>query len=535
MLPLAKGAGGEGFDLAAAFTRWLGPAFIVLGMIYGAVYLVETDVFGPPERLTAGIAVTVGFGWLGQYLLRRGQYLLGELVTGTFFAGAFLCAWAVPTVTGWPIGSSILLSGLFGFLALAYSWARSDSTTFAIGVAGLAGIPISGPLYADVDLLATVSDLYGQQQMMAPLMLFIVLAFGARLAKGWFLPWALTLGAVFSSFASTLNGGGAPEVQIVVVTLLAVSSLLGVVRGEVDDGSVLQRHLDPLFRVVDAAIPVLALWPVWLLVDELGFSKLGQRVSLVVWATVAAGLAATLYRGAETLAVERNRGRQIGGLLSAVVAVLLAIGNLDWQIYVVALAAAFVAAIVVGNEPNGKDVTDEPGAGLLDLIQIALGVSTGVGLLLMVLSGLVTRLADDVSASISAWVAVGLFATGFCLRAELRSWWGVPYGFGLGLLVATLGDEPAALMVTSAVWLFAGLAAVKFGLARDLRTGAVVGLSTIAVAVGKILLVDTPQFDGNLMRAVSFLAAGLVLVLVSAESGRIRQLLNATSVSTGKF
>ncbi len=509
--------------------RWVGPAFIVLGMIYGAVYLVETDMFGPPERLVAGIVVTLGFGWLGQYFIRRGQKLLGELVTGTFFAGAFLCAWAVPAVTGWAIGTSILLSLIVGLLALGYSWMRNDSTTFAVGVVGLAGIPISGPLYSDFRFLQTVEDIYGEPQMIAPLALLAVAALGLRLAKGWFMPWALTNTALFLSYGYVIDdASGRTGAAVLMTSIIAASSLLGVVRGDVDDESVLQRYLDPLFRLVDAAAPILALLPVWLLVDDLGLSRMGERLSMVAWAALAAGLALTLYRS-----LDGARGRQVGAFISAFIALLIAIGNLNWYVYVVLLAAAFVVSIAAGKSltDDGNEVetapdgTPDTAATFLNLIQIMLGSATAIGLLMMMANGLDGPLADDIPTLLSAWAAVALFGFGFYLRPELRDSWGVPYTMALGMLAASLGGEPVTLMVTSGGWLLAGYAAVKFGLTRGNRTAAVIGLSTIGIAIGKFLLVDTPQFDGNLMRAVSFLVAGLVIVLVSANSTELRKLV----------
>ena len=526
--------------------KWVGPAFIVLGMIYGAVYLVETDMFGPPERLVAGIAVTLGFGWLGQYFIRRGQRLLGELVTGTFFAGAFLCSWAVPAVTDWPIGTSILLSGAVGLLALAYSWVRNDSTSFAVGVVGLAGIPISGPLYSDFKFLETVEDIYGEPEMIAPLVLFAVLAFGLRVTKGWFLPWALTNMALFLSFGfvidHTFRVSERLATSVLLVAVIATSSLLGVVRGEVDDVSPLQKHLDPLFRLIDAAAPILALLPVLILVDDLDFARTGERLAMGVWAAGAVGLALSVYRGIDSWGIQRAPGRRIGAYISAFLALLIAIGNLNWYVYVVVLAAAFVISVVAGSnvdetannaaEPEaspGKDGTapKSTATAVVDVIQALLGSATAIGLLFMIMSGLSGPLADDVPTLLSAWSAAALFAAGFYLRPELRNLWGVPYALSLGLLASSLGGEPVTLMITSAAWLLVGFAAVKFGLARSHRTAVVIGLSTIAIAVGKFLLVDTPQFDSNLMRAISFLVAGLVIVLISADSSEIRGIVRA--------
>ncbi len=519
---------GDGFDIVAAFMKWVGPAFIVLGMIYGAVFLVETDVFGPPERLVAGIAVTLGFGWLGQYFIKREQKLLGELVTGTFFAGAFLCSWAVPAVTGWPVGTSILLSGAVGLLALAYSWMRNDSTGFAMGIVGLAGLPISGPLYSDFKFLDTVEDLYGQTEMIVPLVLFTVLAFGLRLAKGWFMPWALSIAALSISFGYTIEAGtdmfGA---QLVMVGVIAASALLGVVRVDVDDESIAQRFLGPIFNVFDSIAPVYALFPVWVLVQDLNLTSVGERVTMGAWAALTLGLAVSLYSGIEAWGVKASPGRRIGGVLSALFALLIAVGDLNWYVYVVMLAAAFVVSIVAGDSVEQQKTAEDKSfsTSLLELIQTLLGMLTATGLLLMILTGLAGPLADDLPTLISAWAAAGLFAAGFYLRPELRVFWGVPYTVALGLLAASIGGGPVMLMVTSAGWLLAGFAAVKFGLKSEQRTALAVGLGTVAVAVAKFVLVDTPQAEGNLMRAVSFLVAGLVIVLLSADSNEIRRVL----------
>ncbi len=352
---MAPRPSGDGFDLVAALMRWVGPAFIVLGMIYGAVYLVETDVFGPPERLVAGIVVTLGFGWLGQFFIARGQRLLGELVTGTFFAGAFLCSWAVPAVTGWTTGTSILLSGAVGLLALAYSWKRNDSTGFAVGVVGLAGIPISGPLYSDSRFVDTVEHLYGQSEMIVPLLLFAVLAFVLRVAKGWFLPWALSTTALFISFLYSLDAGAGLRTQLLMVGIIAASSLLGLARGEVDDESMAERWLSPLFRLLDAIAPIVALAPVWILTDEMNLSRSSERVVMGGWAAVVIGLSLTLYNGVDLWGLRLRPGRRIGAFLSAFFALLIGLGDLNWYVHVVVLAAAFVMSIV-----SGLDVEETP-------------------------------------------------------------------------------------------------------------------------------------------------------------------------------
>ncbi len=96
-----------------------------------------------------------------------------------------------------------------------------------------------------------------------------------------------------------------------------------------------------------------------------------------------------------------------------------------------------------------------------------------------------------------------------------------PGGDATGLPLAELGIRQQGQALLSALWALIGLAALVWGLVRDVRELRLGGLALLATAVGKVFLFDLSSLT-SVYRVASFIVLGLLLLCGAFAWQRIR-------------
>ena len=476
---------------------WVGGIAVTIAAIFFVVMAVRNGWIGEDARMELAFAASVGLVGLGVWLYeRRGQT---QAALATVAAGiAALYASTAATTLHYHLLSPLLglvIAGAVGALALVTA-VRWDSQE-------IAGIGIVGALLAPVLVgsgTATSSLVF--------MTIALLTAIGVVVYRRW--AW-LAVAAYAVSVPQAASWLYAEHDQRLWLTLLVATAfwLLYVVAAlgyEVRAPTESLRLSSASLLFVNASVAAAGVW--WLIDDA------GHRAGANAWLFGLAGahvVLGTLVLGSR---VSREIALLLYGVASALVGVAIAV-TLDgpavvaaWSAEALVLAWAgrrtdtpergLVASILFAGFALGHVLVFEvPPTSLawgLDSIPVAIGA---VGLVLLALAGIAAAYRDFVEPL--AWA-------GAALAVYLAS----------GLVVDLAGAQlhhstQTSQLALSGFWGALGFAAIVAGLIRRKRALRLGGLGILALAVGKVFLVDLAHLE-SIWRVASFLAVGLLLL-----------------------
>ena len=476
---------------------WVGGVAVVIAAVFFVVMAVRNGWIGEAARMElafAGSAVLVGLGaWLYE---RRGQT---QAALATFAAGlAALYASDAATVLRYQLLSptvGLVIAGAIGAVALVAA-VRWDSQE-------IAGIGIVGSLLAPVFV-----DCGTSTSALVFMTIALVAAIGVAVLRGW--EW-LAVAAYVVSVPQALAWLNAEHDSRLWLTLVVATAfwLLYVVAAIGHELRMPTKSLRPSsasLLLANASVTAAGGW--WLLDD------VGHRTGANAWLFALAGAHVVLA----TLVLRSRASREIALLLYGVAATLVGIGLAvtlhgpvlvaAWSLEAVVLAWAgrwtsapgrgLVASLVfAGAAAVHVLVFEVPPTSLaygLHSIPVAIGA---VALVLLALAGIAAAY-SDVREPL-AWVGAGL-------AVYLAS------GLVVDLAGASVGHSTqTSQLALSGFWGALGFAAILAGLIRRKRELRLGGLAVLALAVGKVFLVDLAQLE-SIWRVGSFLAIGLLLL-----------------------
>jgi uncharacterized membrane protein len=479
---------------------WVGGIAVAIAAVFFVVMAVHNGWIGVAARMGlafAGSAVLVALGgWLYE---RRGQT---QAALATVAAGIVaLYASDAATTLHYHLVSPILglvIAGVVGAVALgtAVRWSSQE----------IAGIGIVGSLLAPVFV-----DAGTHTSALVFMTIALVAAVGVVVHRRWvWLAGLAYLVSVPQAAAWLWNEHNSDLwLTLVVATAFWLLYLVAPIGHELRTPTDELRLSSASLLFVNASVTAGGGW--WLI------DAAGHRTGANAWLFALA--AAHIALG--TIVLRSRASREIALLLYGVGIALVGIAftvALDGPALVAAWSAEAVVLAWVGRR------TDTPGRGLaaallfaglagahvlvfevpptalawgLDSIPVALGA---VALVLIALAGIAVAYRDDDDLrEIVAWV-------GAALGVYLAS----------GLVVDLAGAHEHASTQTSQLalsgfWGALGFAALVAGLIRDKRVLRLGGLGVLALAVGKVFLVDLANLE-SIWRVGSFLAIGLLLL-----------------------
>lgn len=476
---------------------WVGGVAVVIAAVFFVVMAVRNGWIGEAARMElafAGSAVLVGLGaWLYE---RRGRT---QAALATFAAGlAALYASDAATTLHYHLASpwvGLVIAGAVGALALATA-VRWDSQE-------IAGIGIVGSLLAPVFV-----DCGTSTSALVFMTIALVAAIGVAVLRGW--EWLAVAAYVVSipQAATWLAAehGSHLGLSLAVATAFWLLYVVAAIGRELRTPTESLRLSSALLLSTNAAVTAAGGW--WLLDDT------GHRAGANAWLFALAG--AHLVLG--TLVLRARVSREIVLLLYGVAATLVGIAvvvTLDGPAVVAAWSLEALVLAWAGRRTSAPDrglVASLVFAGLaavhvlvfeipptsLAYGQSSIPVAIGaVALVLLALAGIAAAY-RDVREPL-AWV-------GAALAVYLAS----------GLVVDLAGASAARSTQTSQLalsgfWGALGFAAILVGLIRHRRALRLGGLGVLALAVGKVFLVDLAHLE-SIWRVGSFLAVGLLLL-----------------------
>jgi uncharacterized membrane protein len=476
---------------------WVGGVAVVIAAVFFVVMAVHNGWIGVAARMGlafAASAALVGFGsWLYE---RRGRT---QAALATVAAGlAALYASTAATTVHYHLLSPVLglvIAGAIGALALvlAVRWNSQE----------IAGVGIVGSLLAPVLVDAGTST-----SSLVFMTIALLAAIGVVVERGW--TWLAGLAYVVSvpQAAAWL---WAEHDQRLWLTLMVATAfwLLYVVAAL---GFELRTPLKSLrlssasLLLANATVTAAGGW--WLIDDA------GHRAGADAWLFALAGAHLVLA----TLVWGSRASREIALLLYGIAAALVGVA-IPVALGGPAVVAAWSAEALVLAWAGRR--TDPPERGLiaslvfaglalvhvlvfevrpdslaygLDSIPVALG---SVALVLLALAGIAAAYREVVEPL--AWVGAGLAVY-------------VASGLVVDLAGAQYHDSTqTSQLALSGFWGALGFAAILTGLVRRKRALRLGGLAVLALAVGKVFLVDLAHLE-SIWRVGSFLAIGLLLL-----------------------
>jgi uncharacterized membrane protein len=484
--------------LGGRILGWVGGIAVVIAAVFFVVMAVRNGWIGEAARMElafAGSAVLVGMGgWLYE---RRGRT---QAALATVAAGlAALYATDAATTLHYHLVSpsvGLVIAGVVGALALvtAVRWNSQE----------IAGIGIVGSLLAPVFV-----DAGPHTSSLVFMTIALVAAVGVVIYRRW--AWLATVAYVVSvpQAASWLYEEHTTHLGLTLVVatsfwLLYVVAALG---HELRTPTQELRLSSALLLFTNAAVAAAGVW--WL-IDDAGHRS-GANAWLFALAAAHAGLAALVLRSR----VSREIGLLLFGVAVALVGIAIAV-TLDGPAVVAGWSLEAVVLALIGRrtETPGRFLTasllfaglagahtlvfEAPPTALawgFDSIPVAVGA---VALVLLALGGIAAAYGDEVREEL-AWAGAGL----------------VVY-LASGLVVDLAGasqhhSTQTSQLALSGFWGALGFAAIVAGLVRRTRALRLGGLGVLALAVGKVFLVDLAHLD-SIWRVGSFLAVGLLLL-----------------------
>jgi uncharacterized membrane protein len=476
---------------------WVGGVAVVIAAVFFVVMAVRNGWIGEAARMELAFAASgalVGFGvWLYE---RRGQT---QAALATVAAGiAALYASTAATTLHYHLLSPVLglvIAGVVGALALVLA-VRWDSQE-------IAGIGIVGSLLAPVFV-----DAGTHTSSLVFMTIALLAAIGVVVQRGW--AWLAVAAYVVSVpqaadwlYAEHNTHLGLSLAVAAAFWLLYVVAAIG---HELRTPTKSLRLSSASLLVANASVTAAGGW--WLIDDA------GHRGWANAWLFALGGAHVVLG----TLVLRSRASCEIATLLYGVAAGLVGVAiavALDGPAVVAAWSAEALVLAWAGrrtHQPERGLVASLVFAGLalahvlvfevppnslaygLHSTPVALGAAA---LVLFALAGIAAAYRDVVEPL--AWVGAGLAVY-------------VASGLVVGLAGAQYHHSTqTSQLALSGFWGALGFAAIVVGLVRRRRALRLGGLGVLALAVGKVFLVDLAQLE-SIWRVGSFLAIGLLLL-----------------------
>jgi uncharacterized membrane protein len=476
---------------------WVGGVAVTIAAIFFVVMAVRNGWIGEAARMELAFAASTALVGLGIWLYeRRGRT---QAARATVAAGiASLFASTAATTLHYNLLSPVLglvIAGAVGALALVTAL-RWDSQE-------IAGIGIVGALLAPVLVGCGTST-----SSLVFMTIALLTAIGVVVYRRW--AW-LAVAAYVVSVPQAAAWLYAEHDQRLWLTLVVATAfwLLYVVAAlgfELRTPTESLRLSSASLLFVNASVSAAGVW--WLLDDA------GHRSGANAWLFGLVG--AHIVLG--TLVLGSRASREIGLLLYGVAAGLAGVAitvTLDGPAVVAAWSAEALVLAWAGRR------TDTPERGLVaSLLFAALAIGH-----VLVFEVPPSSLAYGLSSTPVAIGAVALvlvalagIAAAYREVVEPLAWTGAALAVYLasGLVVELAGAQPhhstqTSQLALSGFWGALGFAAIVAGLVRRERALRLGGLGVLALAVGKVFLVDLAHLE-SIWRVGSFLAIGLLLL-----------------------
>jgi uncharacterized membrane protein len=470
---------------------WVGGVAVVLAAVFFLVMAVRNGWIGETSRVVAAFAASLALVGAGVWLHeRRGRLQAARAAVAAGLAALYASDTAATALYHLvsPVGG-LVLAGVVGGAALAAAL-RFESQE-------VAGIGIVGSLLAPVLVHAGVH---------ASSLIFMTIALAASVGVGIERRWtwlgvvayvvSVPQAALWLESEHLAHLGGTLAVAVA-FWLLYVASALG---HELRTPGATLRLSPASLLFVNAAVTAAGGW--WLIDDA------GHGTGATAWLF---GLAAAHV--ALAALVRRELGALLAGVGAALAGVAVALA-FDGPALVAAWAAEAVLLGFAARQSG--DRRGLVGAGSLVVLAtahvlvfelpptaLAYGVASvpravaAVGLVLLAL-GAGTRLAPGFARRL-AWTAAGVAVyLGSALVVELA---------GAHAHAATQTSQ----LALSGFWTVLGFASLLAGLQHARRALRLGGLALLALAVGKVFIVDLAALE-SIWRVGSFLALGLLLL-----------------------
>jgi uncharacterized membrane protein len=483
--------------LGGRILGWVGGVAVVIAAVFFVVMAVRNGWIGEAARMelafAASAALVVAGAWLYE---RRGQT---QAALATVAAGlAALYASDAATTLHYHLLSpalGLVIAGAIGAVALgtAVRWGSQE----------VAGIGIVGSLLAPVFV-----DAGTHTSSLVFMTIALVAAIGVVIRCGW--AWLAVVAYVVSvpQAASWLYAEHDHRLglTIVVATAFWFLYVAAAIGRELRAPTASLRLSSASLLFVNASVAAAGGW--WLIDDA------GHRGGANGWLFALAGAHAVLG----TLMLRSRASREVALLLYGVATMLVGIAvavTLDGPAVVAAWSAEALVLAWAGRR------TDAPERGLIAALVFA-GLA---GAHVLVFEVPPTSLAyglHSIPTAIGAVALVLLALTGIAIAyddvKEVLAWIGA--GLGVYLASALVVDLAGAQeghstqtsqLALSGFWAALGFAAILVGLLRQKRALRLGGLGVLALAVGKVFLVDLAHLD-SIWRVGSFLAVGLLLL-----------------------
>jgi len=476
---------------------WVGGIAVVIAAVFFVVMAVRNGWIGEAARMElafAGSALLVGLGaWLYE---RRGET---QAALATFAAGlAALYASDAATILRYQLLSptiGLVIAGAIGAVALVAA-VRWDSQE-------IAGIGIVGSLLAPVFVACGTST-----SALVFMTIALVVAVSVAVHRGW--AWLAVAAYVVSvpQAAAWLSAEHESRLwlTIAVATAFWLLFVIAVLGQELRTPTKDLRLSSALLLFTNAAVAAAGVW--WLIDDA------GHRTGANAWLFALAAAHAVL--GA--LVLRSRASCEIAMLLLGVavafvgIAIVVTFGGAavvaGWSLEAVVLAwigrrtktpdrflaAALVFAGLAGVHALVFEASPTALAWGFDSIPWAVGA---VALVVLALGGIAVAYAEV--REVLAWACAGLLVY-----------------MASGLVVDLAGasqhhSTQTSQLALSGFWGALGFAAIVVGLVRRQRALRLGGLGVLALAVGKVFLVDLAHLE-SIWRVGSFLAIGLLLL-----------------------
>jgi len=476
---------------------WVGGIAVVIAAVFFVVMAVRNGWIGEAARMElafAASAVLVGFGvWLYE---RRGQT---QAALATVAAGiAALYASTAATTLHYHLLSPVLglvIAGVVGALALvlAVRWNSQE----------IAGIGIVGSLLAPVFVDAGTST-----SSLVFMTIALLAAIGVVLQRGW--EWLAVAAYVVSApqAACWLDAEHDHRLwlTLVVATAFWLLYVLAALGFELRMPTKSLRLSSAALLLANATVTAAGGW--WLIDDA------GHRAGANAWLFALAGAHVVLG----TLVWRSRASREIAMLLYGVAAALVGVAipiTLGGPAVVAAWSAEALVLAWAGRR------TDTPERGLVASLVFA-GLALVHVLVFEVPPDSLAYGLHSIPLAIgsAALVLVALAGIAAAYREVLEplAW----VGAGLAVYVASglvvdlagaqyHGSTQTSQLALSGFWGALGFAAILAGLIKRKRALRLGGLAVLALAVGKVFLVDLAHLE-SIWRVGSFLAIGLLLL-----------------------
>jgi uncharacterized membrane protein len=476
---------------------WVGGVAVVIAAVFFVVMAVRNGWIGEAARMELAFAASATLVGLGVWLYERRGQTQAALATVAAGLAALYASDAATTLRYHLVSPSVglVIAGAVGALALATAvrWNSQE----------IAGIGIVGSLLAPVFVDAGTST-----SSLVFMTIALLAAIGVVVRQGW--AW-LAVAAFVVSVPQAAAWLAAEHdtrlgLTLAVATAFWVLYVAAALGHELRTPTKSLRLSSASLLLADAVVTAAGGW--WLIDDA------GHRTGANAWLFALAGAHVLLG----TLVLKSRASREIALLLYGVAAAIVGVAitvSLDgpavvaaWSFEALVLAwvgrrtstpeRGLVASLLFAGLAAGHvlvfEVPPDSLAYGLQSIPVAIG---SVGLVLLALAGIAAAY-REVREPI-AWA-------GTALVVDLAS------GLVVDLAGASAGHSTqTSQLALSGFWGALGFAAILVGLVRRKRELRLAGLGVLALAVGKVFLVDLAHLE-SIWRVGSFLAIGLLLL-----------------------